>query len=703
MRNAMTHVAFAVLALWTIQLWLFHGIIPVEAGDEAAHTFVELPLYFRALLDGHFLHMNMFNAFGTPLTGDPVFIPWAPHSLTYALFAGWQGLMINKVIILFLTLEVLYFLSLRIGLNHTWSMWSAIMTGLNPAYVYFLNHHPHQGAILYFTFFILCLERLFNNFSNRNLLVAATAYVLFLVGVGVNGIVNGHLFILGYLVVSNKRLQIQQWAIIGLALGGGLLFYLPHFISFLNWAPLTVRSQHRIFDLPNVGHFEWQFLFNGMSEFLETVRIHIDLSVVQTLVFLVLSAFTFIFWRRQIPAQTRRISHSALMALGMIPSLIVFVLLVRIDWLLLIPFFKSTDITRVLWFSLIFSHLAMAGILQDLSTEKSNCTLQKLPTQLAMAAILGAMIFGFRNIHLPSSYPTLNTIVLVSSVIALAAVAWLVLRPPAQRWIGVIMALTLLPKLVVFHHLTTVIQSSPDQFGVIPPGLETALQPNSRMASLYPFGESPDQRLASHSILGSGARSIILSSEMKGMLISNGLINEDTNSYSMKASAIDQFDALGIRYLVTRGTDIQSPKWNFLRELQWRDIPYRVYERTQAISLAYCATSPIHYFQPELTNNQLSFVVDQACPIAIATQFRWPGWIVSINGRTSTMPEPGVVFLSAGPLQPGDRVKFKFSPWWVRHWWAFGLMGLTALGLAVKFNRPGSGLSGTTEISDSRI
>lgn len=684
-QKILIHSSFLILALWTIHLWFFTGEIPVESGDEPVHTFVEIPIFFRALWEGHFLQINLFNAFGTPLVGDPVFVPWAPHTLIYAFAPGWMGLMLSKVLVLFCTLEALYYLGRKWGLTDLLAAWSSIITGINPAFLYFLNHHPHQGAILYFVLFLFCFENLITNFSRRNLLILAVSYLFLIIGVGINGIAISHLFLILYFILTCKRLDARAWTLTLTALGGTLLIYLPHFISFLKWAPLTVRSEHRIFDLPNVGHFDWKTLIHGMFNFLDQVRMHIDLSVVQTVLLPTMVGLIFILWNSKIENKKIPFGIRDLFILGALPTLIVYILLVKIDWLLHVPFFKSTDITRVLWYSLIFTHLAFAIILQS--------TIQKAdgrhsPRYVAFFMIMLLICAGvFANnyqavIHQQSHRIAINFWLALTSIISLLALVWIYTRTrPTVLWIPLL--LMLLPKLIVFHHVSESTRSRPDQFGVIPPQLDQVLPPFTRMASLYPFGESPDQRLAVHSIFGSGGRSIILSKELKLVLNGNQLINEDTNSYSMRAEAIEGFDQLGIRYLVTRNSAVQSLRWRPIQDLAWRGVPYRVYERTIPVTPVYCATSPQHFFKAEFVANQIRFVADQDCPMTVATFFHWPGWQLKINGQSMEMAEPKVAFITAGQINKNDVVEFEFSPWWVRRWWVFGLAGLTVICMTV--------------------
>src|SRR3990170_2637532 len=104
------------------------GIYPIDLNDESSHTFVEIPMVHDALMDGHILKMNLFNNFGTPLLGDPISSPFALHSITYLFFKPHIALLINKTLLSFLSVLVLFFFYRRRNFSHFSAMVTSLLT-----------------------------------------------------------------------------------------------------------------------------------------------------------------------------------------------------------------------------------------------------------------------------------------------------------------------------------------------------------------------------------------------------------------------------------------------------------------------------------------------------------------------------------------------------------------------------------------------
>ncbi|PWU14991.1 MAG: hypothetical protein C5B50_16150 [Verrucomicrobia bacterium] len=131
--------------------------LPIDAGDEPAETFVQVPMALKSLASGHIPKINLFNNFGTPILGEPVVYPFAPHALSYAVFRPVIAMLVNKFLLAALTMLVLtlfyarYFPTLL-------SSACAFLAFTSPAFFYFFQNHPHQGALLYFGLVLLALR-----------------------------------------------------------------------------------------------------------------------------------------------------------------------------------------------------------------------------------------------------------------------------------------------------------------------------------------------------------------------------------------------------------------------------------------------------------------------------------------------------------------------------------------------------------------
>ncbi|MEK7356378.1 MAG: hypothetical protein AAB250_08005, partial [Bdellovibrionota bacterium] len=355
-----------------------------------------------------------------------------------------------------------------------------------------------------------------------------------------------------------------------LAMAAPFLLFLPHYISFAHWAPLSGRSQHSLFDLPNVDRVDFGGLLDGIVIMMDQIHIHIDYTIVQTIVFVALLGLVVNSSIRERSKWLGRFETKVFL-LGLIPTLFVFALLGNVDWLTSVPYFKSTDITRFFWFGLLFVHVGFALVLQGtLTAERRSYRFAAFLVVTGVAYALRADTLMFDTTKATSPYRTTDEWLIITSFISLTVLLIPFVTRVPKRYAWLVLVALILPKLIVFNFISRISRSTADQFGPIPPGLEKVIPPFSRMASLYPFGESPDQRLALNSIFGSNARSIILSSELRDTFERVNAVQRDYVTYNFVASAIDRLDPYGIRYIVTRNQNVSSPLWKPVADLKWR-------------------------------------------------------------------------------------------------------------------------------------
>ena len=137
--------------------------------------------------------INLFNNFGTPILGEPVVYPFALHAWSYALFRPVVAMLVNKFLLAALTMVVLtaffarYFPPLIASL-------CAFLAFSSPAFFYFFQNHPHQGALFYFGLVLLAWRR----FLDRPTAAEGCGFTwrscVFLLSVGVNGALLGWCF-----------------------------------------------------------------------------------------------------------------------------------------------------------------------------------------------------------------------------------------------------------------------------------------------------------------------------------------------------------------------------------------------------------------------------------------------------------------------------------------------------------------------------
>ncbi len=229
--------ASLAVAASTLVPALLQGLVPVEISDEGAHTFVVIPLFFKALWQGELLKINLADNFGIPVLGDPVSYPWAPHALTYALIGDpVLAMIVNKVWLGTATLvSLFYYFRKRAGAGMAYSC--ALLSFSSPAFLHHFENHPHQGVLLYFTLALHAIDSLAASPTRGRFAACAAAWLAFLAGVGINGAGLGTPFLLAY---GCHRSRARPW-LPALAALPALVALHPHFLAVLRLAPLTAR------------------------------------------------------------------------------------------------------------------------------------------------------------------------------------------------------------------------------------------------------------------------------------------------------------------------------------------------------------------------------------------------------------------------------------------------------------------------------
>jgi hypothetical protein len=131
----------------TSRAFVGDGVFPVEAGDEPAETFIQVPMAQAQLASGGLLKMNLFNNFGTPILGEPVVYPYALHALSYLFFRPMVAMTVSKFFLAALSMAVLTLFFARYFPLHI-SSFCAFVTFSSPSFFYFFQNHPYQGALV---------------------------------------------------------------------------------------------------------------------------------------------------------------------------------------------------------------------------------------------------------------------------------------------------------------------------------------------------------------------------------------------------------------------------------------------------------------------------------------------------------------------------------------------------------------------------
>lgn len=674
--------------------------IPVETNDEPSHTFIDMTLFLRYVRAGHAYLINLYNNFGTPVVGDAVAVPWAPHGLTYAFFDPVSAMIMNKIVLAFLTLVAMYHLSLRFQPSRLLALWAAGIIYSNPSFLWFLQNHPHQGVLLYFALAMLAVENLIRRpGAGARLWYVASIFTL-LLGCGVNGAFLATMFLGVYMLLAVPRsglrgLGEQIW----LALAAFLLVA-PQYIGFAIWTPMTARAGFKLFDLPRVHAFTALGLFKNFFFYRVHTTIHMDWAVHQTGILALLIVCGVVMSRASAKAvggaQTLR---RAFWVLGVLPVAMVYVLLLRLDWLDHLPLFRSMDLTRLLWFAVTFLALYGAKAVHHLLRTRQGVTLPAFAVvNMGLAFVAFCFYYAGQTSEIrphPSIAAALTffEIFLSFGALMIWAMPYLSIdgrallrcRIGAPLLVGILL-LTLTPRTVAFAYLNRAWRAYPEQFDFMPQAFRAQLPPNTRVAGLYDLTpEAPDQRVAAFGVFGAGGRSIILSRRLKDYLTRRDLTEDGYLTYSFKPAPGARLAELGVRFVITRDDQpaaVDHLGWTLRGETRQLDRTYKLYENDTPTSIVYCADAagaviPVRTFNVEPSAIQVNVPAACAGHPLVVTQFKWPGWSIARGaGSPSTDLGAHEVFLSVADPHPGEQIRFEFGPRWVR---AYPLMLLSGL------------------------
>jgi len=360
-KPAVVYIAIPVTVafLFVHQVFLFEDWYAYEPNDEVVHTFTGIPLYWRVLLTGSIPFINLYDNFGTPLIGDPVMNPFAPQALFYLLFDGPLAATVVKFLIVALTVGVLTRLYVRdFGLSRAVGAICAVYVVLTPHINYFLQHHPHQGAVLYFSCVLLAQRRFADAPTAGNALLLYGALLLFAVGLGVNGFAFGLLFVVArQLLLSGCRLD-RRFVLFGALLGAVFLCTLPHFLAFVRWSVLSGR---KALDFAALTPYTWRKLFTDLFFYQRApLFLHVSegLYVSLPVLLLVGAGCVFLF------LDGRRAEGCSVLVLGVIPLAAVLALLGCPGLRRAIALLRPVDVTRFLWFATLFLGAGMGYLIE---------------------------------------------------------------------------------------------------------------------------------------------------------------------------------------------------------------------------------------------------------------------------------------------------------------------------------------------------
>jgi hypothetical protein len=603
------------------------GWVPLDAGDEAAETFVQLPLVYDQLAAGDILKINLFNNFGTPILGEPVVYPFALHAWTYFFFRPVMAMLVNKFILAALSVAVLTVFFSRYFPLLICSV-CALLAFSSPAFFYYFQNHPHQGALLYYSLILLAVRRFFDQPSATRGFWLYAACLVFLLSVGVNGALLGTGFVFAYaFLLAGRRWRLLGW---GLALWlAALVAVYPHFFEFFRLAAESARKQLDYQNLTSVSRIE--FLRGLLVHRLEALQTEIFYSA-PVLALLLAGLALLVLKGRHRGLLTHHVSRFALV-LGLLPTLAVILCRLFPGLAAAVPLVKAMNISRVLWFSDIFLMLA-AGIALNAIYQAVRC--RRLGWRLLCLALLG---------------------------------------------VG------LLPRYRVFQEQANFFRMHETQTQFYPVELLGYMQRSTRLATLLdPIDWSQDTKVNRVGVLGSAGRSIILQKAFRDRLLGKNLIALGFHgmTYYFLPAPPQVLAQYGIRYCLTEGRNPQLAEWgwNLQAEVQTTPNPhlFALYENPAPVTPFYIAGGQLEFLQRYLLNgNQMSvelppgsFAYD-----VVATFLARPGWKASVSGQPLPIEPSEDLFIRVHvpPGQGTRQLRLRYEPYSTA--WLLGCFALS--------------------------
>ncbi len=666
-------VAFFSSAAFIIPLLILFGMLthpglyPIEVFDEATHTFTEVPLIQKALLQGHILKMNVFDSFGTPVIGNPVANPFAPHALSYLFLKPHLAMVANKFILAILSFLALFYFYIRRGISFHTSVLTAILTYTAPSFFYFHHQHPHQGVLLYFCLILLLTDLCLSKPKASYYLLLHLAYIIFFLGSGISGLLQGIPFVLFYALISVGPDVKRLVKLCLLPLISALILTHHHLLYFMRIAPLTWRYS---FTFDNVNLYTFEQLVQGCAFLTRPTGYHTDYSIsysVAVFVFVLLGLLNY---------KDKKTSKEFMltMLLGAVPFIAVYLMLRYRHIQSSIPLIRPVDITRFLWFAGVFIMIPFGRILDSLLQKKVPVKNSR-ENILLISLILFFVVF---RVKFERSLLSILTHVLSPILVLLVYHLLIKYRVHSKILVGAFSALLfgslLLPRFEVCDKLINYWYFPEEATSYPHKDFLKYMKPYYRLATFEsPRSVSPtagdDQIIAKHRILGSTSRSIISHAALRSYLDKNGLAYHHWFGivYFIRPLSPETLAALGIRYYVCqRKEDPGSLGW---KKLAQTDTVVLYENPLEPSPFYYLYDGQMHFIHDyyfsydrieiDLTSRPTA-VADN--PVLVCTFVAWPGWKAYIDGKPVDISVGEDQFIRI--LKPdGNKLTLKFSPY----------------------------------------
>lgn len=678
--------------------------------------------------------MNMFNNFGSPIIGDAITLPIAPHSWTYLFLPDHIAMTVNRFAICFFSILFLILL-----FKHFMSLGSAnicaVLMFFTPSFFWHTANHQFQATLLYFALLLL-IQYHFNK-SDRYILYILyfIIHVIMLFSVSYNITILIIFFLIAnQIFLSNFKFERNMLASIIIVLCS-ILFCYPDISSFYKLLSESLR-----FDIIYTGSFFMprsitNISFDSVLEILNNwvKNVLLDTFNVKTLLLSVVGKFP----QKRFPSMSvaNYISLPLIIAmliglitmcktkvnkkffyrvfiLGLGPLIIVFFLLVFKNILWSIPLLKSTDITRIFWVSNVFLMIAVGTGLD--SFIKGIWQLKHyLYFFLHILGIIIIYIFLIDWKDIETSYKVpiyvLLFIFLTYLLIQFIAIRYKVKiniskKITSKIFFFLISMTVVSASLVMIYHILGYEDFSKcnrDSFYFMnaeravfqPRSLIKHIKPFNRIAVGIPSIFGFEQKINIDFVLGSSSRSTLINKNIARYLYLQGLIQIDSwpPAYHLKLPRNPiQFKKLGIRYIIHEQhvSPLEEWGWKLIKKdfNSIRNIELYLYENQEITPIYIMLENDIKFIKSEditFKGNSVHLKIPALTRERelIATFVAIPGWKAIVDNTQRDISTGDDPFIRV-KIKPGDKhLIIKYEPYTILQMFMYMIGALIILNI----------------------
>jgi len=652
------------------KVFLYPDCYSFDSHDEANHAFPGLHVAQTAIRAGELPTINFYNNFGAPLLGDALTYPFALQAVTYYFLDSHLAMTVNRFFIAALTV-ITAFGFFRIYLGAFPALVCAVLIFFNPVAFWYPVHQYQMAAPFFFASFYL-LNKFIIHRSAPYFFSLFMLFCAMILSVSINHVVLMIPFLLVWSYCRNG-FRMDRVSIAPLvALSCAVVFSYPQTFEFVRNFLASARASEGAYDSILTTPRE---LFLGLiippGEWIG-YNYGAQLQVTTYLSMSVMLAILSGVW---LIRKKNAWKQTSLFFCGVLPTVIAIILYMNSGLRFKIPFVKSTDITRVFWFSIPFCYVYVGYFI-------AHVRLGRLSRGVAVLLLIASMatLVAIRILPETADISALHSVDLLLIVIGAAAIllgrrntsSGDHYRKPGFNIGGVLLigSLILVPIPVIARVLGlntgscggTQYSASLAASRFTPYSLLGLMEKGNRLATEIHTHKGHDLRVAAHEILGSDARGIVVDKQFGKFLEDKRLVTVDQVPYGYYFSRpwqTGELSRLGIRYLlVNRSPDLEleGKGWKRLGEAENLSLYENPVKPTPVYLIKDRTGAPdfVHDYHFLANQVQINLPEIPSASTLVLTILNRHGFKAEIDGRKAEIvTRNGFISLD---MQPGDRI-----------------------------------------------